>query len=154
MDSEFDPEFKKRLRRLITERLAREAVEGGSWKNALEQLKDIFDIDPDEVEREIASFSEMKSWEDRHREDLNEAIKNADKAEEKGKSGKKKGYFSFGRDKDEVLSGVRDQVFEVVVRQGMAGAPWREICALPMRTNSIDPDDVQKEIDRRKRLLK
>ncbi|MBS1993308.1 MAG: hypothetical protein JSS86_08005 [Cyanobacteria bacterium SZAS LIN-2] len=151
MDSEFDPEFKKRLRRLITERLAREAVEGGSWKNALEQLKDIFDIDPAEVEREIASFSEMKSWEESPGSDSEAAD---EKTGKKDRAGKKKSFFSFGRDKDEVLSGVRDQVFEVVVRQGMAGAPWREICAGPMRTNSIDPDDVQKEIDRRKKLLK
>src|SRR6185437_9455909 len=33
--------------------------------------------------------------------------------------------------------GVRAQVFEVIVRQGMAGAPWKEICTGPMQVNSI-----------------
>ncbi len=30
-------------------------------------------------------------------------------------------------------SGVRAQVFEVIVRQALAGAPWKEICAGPMQ---------------------
>ncbi len=45
--------------------------------------------------------------------------------------------------------GVRAQVFEVIVRQGIAGAPWREICAGPMQVNNISADDIQEEIDRR-----
>lgn len=44
---------------------------------------------------------------------------------------------------------VRAQVFEVIVRQAMAGAPWREICAAPMRVNNITPEDVEKEVERR-----
>lgn len=47
-------------------------------------------------------------------------------------------------------SGVRAQVFEVIVRQGMAGAPWETICAGPMAVNNIDPEDVRKEMARRK----
>lgn len=46
-------------------------------------------------------------------------------------------------------SGVRAQVFEVIVRQAMAGAPWREICAGPMQVNHINPDDVEAEVRRR-----
>ncbi len=46
-------------------------------------------------------------------------------------------------------SGVRAQVFEVIVRQAISGAPWREICAGPMQVNSIDPEDIQKEVDNR-----
>jgi Ca-activated chloride channel family protein len=45
--------------------------------------------------------------------------------------------------------GVRAQVFEVIVRQGMNGADWRQICAGPMQVNNITSDEVQQEIDRR-----
>ncbi len=45
--------------------------------------------------------------------------------------------------------GVRAQVFEVIVRQAIAGAPWREICAGPMRVNNISPEEVEYEVDRR-----
>lgn len=51
-------------------------------------------------------------------------------------------------------SGVRAQVFEVIVRQALAGAPWREICAGPMQVNSISPDEVEAEVKRRQALLK
>ena len=44
---------------------------------------------------------------------------------------------------------VRAQVFEVIVRQAMAGAPWREICAGPMQINNIDPEEVENEVERR-----
>ncbi|HEY9784802.1 MAG TPA: hypothetical protein V6D17_05320, partial [Candidatus Obscuribacterales bacterium] len=51
-------------------------------------------------------------------------------------------------------SGVRAQVFEVIVRQALAGAPWREICAGPMQVNNITPDEVEQEVKRRQALLK
>ncbi len=72
------------------------------------------------------------------------------------------GIFSklFGRSKEAKSSskasygsGVREQVFEVIVRQALAGAPWREICAGPMQVNNIDPKDVQEEVDRRLKVL-
>jgi len=50
--------------------------------------------------------------------------------------------------------GVRAQVFEVIVRQALAGAPWREICAGPMQVNNITPDEVESEVKRRQALLK
>jgi hypothetical protein len=50
-------------------------------------------------------------------------------------------------------SGVRAQVFEVIVRQALAGAPWREICAGPMSVNNITPDEVETEVKRRQALL-
>jgi len=46
-------------------------------------------------------------------------------------------------------AGVRAQVFEVVVRQGIAGAPWKEICAGPLRVNNISEAEVEAEIARR-----
>lgn len=45
--------------------------------------------------------------------------------------------------------GVRAQVFEVIVRQALAGAPWKEICAGPMAVNNIDPEEVEYEVNRR-----
>lgn len=51
-------------------------------------------------------------------------------------------------------SGVRAQVFEVIVRQALAGAPWREICAGPMSVNNISPEEVESEVKRREQLLK
>lgn len=44
---------------------------------------------------------------------------------------------------------VRDQVLEVIVRQAIAGAPWREICAGPMLVNNIRPEEVEAEVFRR-----
>lgn len=46
-------------------------------------------------------------------------------------------------------SHIRGQVFEVIVRQGMAGAPWREICQGPMQVNNITEAEIQAEINRR-----
>ncbi|HEY9777385.1 MAG TPA: hypothetical protein V6C81_26720 [Planktothrix sp.] len=50
-------------------------------------------------------------------------------------------------------SGVRAQVFEVIVRQALAGAPWKEICAGPMSVNNITPEEVEAEVKRRQALL-
>jgi hypothetical protein len=50
-------------------------------------------------------------------------------------------------------SGVRAQVFEVIVRQALAGAPWREICAGPMLVNNISPEEILAEVDRRLNIL-
>jgi len=50
-------------------------------------------------------------------------------------------------------SGVRAQVFEVIVRQALAGAPWREICAGPMQVNNITAEEVEAEVKRRQALL-
>ncbi len=46
--------------------------------------------------------------------------------------------------------GVRRQVFEVIVRQAMVGAPWREICAGPMQVNSITAEEIEEELRRRR----
>ncbi len=46
------------------------------------------------------------------------------------------------------LSGVRNQVFEVIVKQALGGAPWREICAGPMQVNNITPDEIEDEVRR------
>ncbi|MBX9948382.1 MAG: zinc ribbon domain-containing protein [Candidatus Obscuribacterales bacterium] len=51
-------------------------------------------------------------------------------------------------------SGVRSQVFEVIVRQALAGAPWRELCAGPMVVNNIAEDEILAEVERRRKALK
>src|ERR1700733_4801775 len=45
--------------------------------------------------------------------------------------------------------GVRQQVFEVIVRQAMAGAPWQTICKGPMAVNGITEEEIKKEGSRR-----
>lgn len=59
----------------------------------------------------------------------------------------------FGGQSGSYGMGVRQQVFEVIVRQALAGAPWREICAGPMQVNNISPDEVELEVKRRQSLL-
>lgn len=49
-------------------------------------------------------------------------------------------------------AGVREQVLEVIVRQALAGAPWREICAGPMHVNNITAQEVEDEVRRRMAL--
>ncbi len=44
---------------------------------------------------------------------------------------------------------VRASVLEVVVRQAIAGAPWQEICKLPMQVNNITIEEVEEEVQRR-----
>lgn len=48
--------------------------------------------------------------------------------------------------------GMRGQIFEVVVRQALAGAPWREICGQVMRLNNITDEEVEREVMRRRQL--
>lgn len=48
---------------------------------------------------------------------------------------------------------VRQQVFEVIVRQAIAGAPWREMCALPMQINNITEKEIKEEVECRTRLM-
>lgn len=59
----------------------------------------------------------------------------------------------FGGQTGSYGMGVRQQVFEVIVRQALAGAPWREICAGPMQVNNISPDEVEAEVKRRQSML-
>jgi hypothetical protein len=47
-------------------------------------------------------------------------------------------------------AGVRQQVLEVIVRQALAGAPWKEICKGPMLVNGITEDEVNAEIAKRR----
>ncbi len=62
----------------------------------------------------------------------------------KGSKGKKDANTAA-----EYGSGVRGQVFEVIVRQAIAGAPWREICSGPMLVNRITVEEVEEEVQRR-----
>ncbi len=44
---------------------------------------------------------------------------------------------------------IKQMVFEVILRQAMAGAPWKEICKGPMKVNGIDPKEIEEELNRR-----
>lgn len=44
---------------------------------------------------------------------------------------------------------VRLLVFETVVLQALAGAPWQEICALPMKVNNISQEAVEAALSQR-----
>ncbi len=44
---------------------------------------------------------------------------------------------------------LRAQVVEVIVRQAIAGAPWKEICRGPMQVNNITVDEIEIEVKRR-----
>lgn len=48
-------------------------------------------------------------------------------------------------------NGVRTQVFEVIVRQATAGAPWKEICKGAMTVNGITEEEVIQEVERRQK---
>ena len=50
-------------------------------------------------------------------------------------------------------AGVRQQVFEVIVRQAVAGQEWRDICAQPLATNKISVEEVEAEVERRRGYL-
>lgn len=45
--------------------------------------------------------------------------------------------------------GGKRQVLEVIVRQALAGAPWRVICAGPLAVNALEHCDIFKEMVRR-----
>jgi hypothetical protein len=51
----------------------------------------------------------------------------------------------------DTTSPVRQQVFEIIVRQAMAGNPWRIICAAAMEFNGITADEVEAEVNRRRK---
>lgn len=46
-------------------------------------------------------------------------------------------------------SAVRAQVLEVVIRQALAGAPWKEVCRGPMLVNDISVEEVEDAVRRR-----
>ena len=47
------------------------------------------------------------------------------------------------------MSNNKDDVFKLIVRQGLAGTPWRENFARIMQMEDINPTDVEVEIQRR-----
>lgn len=46
----------------------------------------------------------------------------------------------------------RDQVFEVIVRMALSGAAWRQVCRPAMLVNNIEPEEIEAEIEKRKKL--
>lgn len=46
---------------------------------------------------------------------------------------------------------IREQILEIIVRQALAGAPWREICKGPMEVNDISVEEVELNVLYRQR---
>ena len=59
------------------------------------------------------------------------------------------GSYGFCGSPGSYGSGVRSQVFEVIVRQALKGAPWEQICAGPMEVNKISREEVIEEVRKR-----
>ena len=51
---------------------------------------------------------------------------------------------------DKPSSAVRALVFEIIVRQAMAGTPWKEVSAGPMYANRISAEEIEAEVERRR----
>lgn len=49
--------------------------------------------------------------------------------------------------------GARKQVFEVIVRQALAGAPWKGICKGPMVVNQITEQEIEAEVELRLKCM-
>ncbi len=47
----------------------------------------------------------------------------------------------------------RQQIFEVIVRIGLTGAKWRQLCEETMLANNISAEEVELEIERRQKYL-
>ena len=101
------------------------------------------------LERKTTSdINQAQAVKDNGAKALTPAAKNVDKPQAaSANSPFVSGAGSYG-------SGVRAQVFEVIVRQALAGAEWREICSGPMQVNNISPEEVDSEVKRRQALLK
>lgn len=50
------------------------------------------------------------------------------------------------------LESLRQAVLEVVVKQALAGAPWRELCKGPMEINGITESEIEAEVVRRRAM--
>ncbi|MDZ4835135.1 MAG: hypothetical protein SGJ27_15270 [Candidatus Melainabacteria bacterium] len=50
------------------------------------------------------------------------------------------------------LESLRQAVFDIVVKQAVAGAPWRDLCRGPMEINGISEEEIEAEVGRRKAL--
>ncbi len=48
------------------------------------------------------------------------------------------------------LESLRQAVLEVVVKQALVGAPWRELCKGPMEINGISESEIEAEVVRRR----
>lgn len=50
------------------------------------------------------------------------------------------------------LESLRQAVFDIVVKQAVAGAPWKDLCRGPMEINGISIAEVEAEVSRRRTL--
>jgi tetratricopeptide (TPR) repeat protein len=50
------------------------------------------------------------------------------------------------------LESLRQAVFDIVVKQAVAGAPWKDLCRGPLEINGITEAEIEAEVGRRKAL--
>lgn len=50
------------------------------------------------------------------------------------------------------LESLRQAVFDIVVKQAVAGAPWKDLCRGPMEINGISISEIEAEVTRRRAL--
>ncbi len=50
------------------------------------------------------------------------------------------------------LESLRQAVFDIVVKQAVAGAPWKDLCRGPMEINGISIAEIEAEVSRRRAL--
>ncbi len=120
--------YVKPPRAQIFDVIVRQALAGVPWREICEEPMKAFNITPEEVEEEVK----------RLKGPMPPPPENKD-----AKIDFTPGAGSYGL-------GVRAQVFEVIVRQALAGAPWRQICAGPMQVNSITPEEIEEEVEKRR----
>src|SRR5277367_2374347 len=116
------------------------------WQDLCEALLDYVGISPDEVRAALPQANpKLFNLDDK---DIDRIFSN--------NLGVKPGHYRAAKsaraehlNRKSYGSGVRQQVFEVIVRQAMAGAPWKEICAGPMQTLGIQPEEVEAEVAHR-----
>jgi hypothetical protein len=137
----------------ILESMVRLAQEhANDWEHVCKTLYEFVGITPEEVQKALAK-KQREGWgatmpdsrifnlNDKDIDNIFAARFRAEKEKDKRSTPR---FRSYGE-------GVRSQVFEVIVRQAIAGAPWREICAGPMEVNGIRPEEIEEEVARRQK---
>jgi hypothetical protein len=130
----------------VFEVIVRQAMAGAPWKQICAGPMKVCNIDPEEIEEEVRrrKGGGGSSTASGKKTPKTPPAKGKSSSQERDKSKDfVPGSGSYG-------IGVRAQVFEVIVRQALAGAPWKEICAGPMQVNNINADDIEDEVRRRR----
>jgi len=116
------------------------------WRAIYEPVLNAVGIPIKEVETAIAEDARLSASKGKPESKSQQEWKGRSKTELSSRTQTTNGHSVYDR------AGVRAKIFEVIVRQALAGVPWREICAGPMQINGISPEEVEAEVKRRKEL--